>query len=306
MAESLYVVEDEVGERIDKLLTRHFQSHSRTYFQELIEEGHVLVNGKQPKKRAQLLAGDKVTITFAPPPKLNVEPEEIPLDILYEDEAIIAINKPKGMVVHPAPGVYSGTFANALLFHCEGLEKKGFEEHRPGIVHRLDKDTTGVLIGAKTLEAHAKLSTLFSKRKVEKHYLTVCAGRPKEGTFVAPIRRHPVRRKEMYVDEAGKEAISHFRLVAEKEDLSLVDVELITGRTHQIRVHLKAMNCPILGDQTYGSKSLNEKFKLESQLLHAHRTILPHPLTDTPLEIVAPLPRAMKNFIEVILSHRLQ
>ena len=171
------------------------------------------MNGNPVKKRQKLRSGDSIYVVFKETPIIDVLPEDIPLDILYEDEAIIAVNKPCGMVVHPAPGAYSGTFANALLHHCKQIDADQFDELRPGIVHRLDKNTTGVLVAAKTGAAHKHLSKQFADRSVEKDYLAICAGVPPEGLFSAPIKRHPVKRIQMAIDDSGKEAISHFTLV---------------------------------------------------------------------------------------------
>lgn len=299
-AESLCISEEDLGKRIDKFLVERFPNHSRTYFQFLIENDSVLVNGKSIKKHYRPELHDEIEICFLLTPELDVKPEPIPLDILFEDEHFIAINKPSNMVVHPAPGAYSGTFANALLYHCKQLNPTQFEHLRPGIVHRLDKDTTGVLLGAKTIEAHQKLIQQFAQRNIIKNYLTLCVGTPPEGKFSAPLKRHPVKRKEMTVCSEGKEAISHFRLIAKKNEFSLVEVQLITGRTHQIRAHLKHLHCPILGDETYGNSSLNQKYQLHRQLLHAHQIKMVHPILGTPLEITAPMPSDMKNFIELI------
>ncbi|MBS0620193.1 MAG: RluA family pseudouridine synthase [Verrucomicrobia bacterium] len=281
--------------RLDKLLALHFPAHSRTYFQYLIDEGCVLVNGALVKKRERLLEGDEIEVCFLLTPELSLEPEEIPLDILYEDEHLLAINKPAGMVVHPAPGHPSGTFVNALLFHCNSLQ--GTDPLRPGIVHRLDKETSGVLLAAKTLEAHSKLVALFSERKIDKTYLAICVGTPPEGLISAPIKRHPLERKEMSVCfEGGKEAKTVCKVLAKEEQLSLVELALLTGRTHQLRVHLKHVGTPILGDPVYGSPSANSRFKAERQLLHAHQIRFIHPITQVPLIITAPLPDDIEQF----------
>lgn len=300
VTDSLFITESDVGERLDKLLIHHFPTYSRTYFQYLIENQAVLVNGKSAKKRDKLILGDEIEICFLLTEELSAEPENIPLDILYEDEALIAINKPANFVVHPAPGSPSGTFANALLYHCQSLNHPGFDPLRPGIVHRLDKDTTGVLIAAKTYEAHQKLISQFSARTIDKRYLAITAGRPKDGLLSAPIKRHPIHRQEMIIDPEGKEAISKFAVKAHKEGLSLVEVQILTGRTHQIRVHLKALNCPILGDPLYGSPSLNQKYKLERQLLHAASLTFQHPISQKKIQISAPIPHDMQNFIAQI------
>ncbi len=297
---NLIISEEDLGVRLDKILKNHFPDHSRTYFQYLIEEGCVLVNGLLVKKQYRPAVGDEIEISFLLTPEIDVKPEPIPLDILYEDDHLLIINKPAGMVVHPAPGSPSGTFANALLYHCSQLNPTEFTTLRPGIVHRLDKETTGVLIGVKTSLAHKKMIEKFSTRAIEKHYLAICCGVPKEGQLSAPIKRHPIRRQEMTVSEDGKEAISCFKILQRNNGLCFIDVQLITGRTHQIRAHLKHLNCPLLGDPVYGSKSLNEKYKATRPLLHAHTIKFTHPISEKPLEIVAPISPDMKNFIEFI------
>lgn len=300
MTETLIVTEEDLNVRLDKLLCKHFPNHSRSYFQYLIEENAVLVNGQSIKKRSTLRLGDEIELCFLLTPQLSAEPQEIPLDIIYEDEYLIAINKPAGLVVHPAPGSPSNTFVNALLYHCQSLKDQPFDTLRPGIVHRLDKDTTGVLIAAKTYEAHQKLIEQFSARKIEKTYLAITLGKPREGILSAPIKRHPIRRQEMAVVEDGREALSHFKTLHHKDPLSLVEVDLMTGRTHQIRVHLKHLNTPILGDPVYGSSQANQKWHAERPLLHAKRLKLRHPIKDFLLEIEAPIPSDMQKFIDQI------
>jgi len=293
----LVVSEKEAHVRLDKLLCQHFPSHSRTYFQYLIEKGFVLVNGESLKKREKPKLGDEIEICFALTPEISLEPEEIPLDILYEDEHLLAINKPSGMVVHPAPGHPSNTFVNALLFHCKKLiPSEG--DIRPGIVHRLDKDTSGVLLAAKTHIAHAALVSLFSKRQIEKYYLAVTLGNPGNVTIEAPIKRHPLHRKEMTVLEGGKPATSICKNLAINRELSLVQVQLITGRTHQIRIHLKYLKTPVLGDPIYGSASANAKHQSKRLLLHAHQVCFVHPFTQKVIQIKAPLTSDMKDFID--------
>ena len=295
----LFVLADEVGQRIDKLLASKFSHYSRTYFQHLIEIGCVLLNGQPIKKRICPELGDEIEICFQAIEGPSLQAENIPLDILFEDEHIIAINKKCGMVTHPAPGHYSGTFVNALLYHCQNLSP-GSDPLRPGIVHRLDKETTGVLIAAKTMTAHQKLIELFSSRKMAKTYLSICLGHPANGQISAPIGRHPFNRKEMAVIETGKEAISHITTLATSQDLSLVMIKPKTGRTHQIRVHLKHVGCPILGDNTYGNTSLNERFETQRVYLHAYRLEFIHPITLEKMLIQAPIPEDFKSWIAKI------
>ena len=297
MNETLIISEEESGLRLDQLLTKQFPSYSRTYFQDLIEEGAVLLNGERSKKRLKPRLGDEVEVCFLLTPEISLEPEEIPLTILYEDEHLIAINKAPGMVVHPAPGHPSGTFVNALLHYCKQIAHLG-DPLRPGIVHRLDKDTSGVLLAAKTKEMHQKLIELFSERKIEKTYLAICVGNPGEQTIDAPIGRHPTRRKEMAVlEEGGRAAITRCRTLSKKEELALVEVQLVTGRTHQARVHLKHIGTPVLGDPIYGSNSANKKFGIDRQFLHAHRIQFIHPFTQKKLELTADLPSDMQTYV---------
>lgn len=286
---TLMVSSEETHLRLDKLLALRFPDYSRTYFQSLIEQGDVLVNGIALKKRISPKESDVISLYFTPRPELSLEPENIPLEILYEDEHLLVINKPAGKVIHPAPGHPQGTIANALVFHCQTLA--GTDSLRPGIVHRLDKDTSGALLMAKHPQAHAKLVTLFSQRKIEKYYLAICVGRPKEGLIDAAIRRHPTRRKEMAVDLAeGKEAKSSCRVLGYDSSLSLVEIQLLTGRTHQIRVHMKYLGCPVLGDTVYGFPSANQRFHPPRQCLHALRLSFIHPFTQHKIECLAPIP----------------
>lgn len=291
---------EEANLRLDKLLSIHFPELSRTYFQYLIEQGCVLVNGKVLKKRQSPKVGDEVEVCFLLTPEISLEPQNIPLDILFEDEYLIAVNKPVGMVVHPAPGHPKDTFVNALLYHCSGLRSQ--EGIRPGIVHRLDKDTSGVLLAAKTQQAHAQIVAQFMERNVRKDYLAICVGTPKEGLIDAPIKRHPVHRKEMAVCPEGKEAKSLCKILGKSEQLSLVEIQLLTGRTHQIRVHLKHIGCPVLGDAVYGSASANKRFQVERQLLHAYRLEFVHPMTKAPIQISAPVPQDFALMAK-ILTH---
>ncbi len=300
--ESLIITSELEGVRLDAFLATHYVEHSRSYFQYLIKEGAVLVNGMQVKKRTILKIEDEIEACFLLTPEIDLKPEAIPLEILFEDEHLLAINKPAGMVVHPAPGHPSQTFVNALLHHCATLPKEE-GNLRPGIVHRLDKDTTGVLLAAKTTAAHKGLVSLFSDRKIEKKYLALCVGNPSDQTISLPIARHPVNRKQMCVSsDNGKEAITKTRVLDHNENFTLIEVGLMTGRTHQIRVHLKHIGCPILGDPTYGPSALNKKFNLSRQLLHAHSVSFIHPITLKALNLTAPIPADMKEALKETLQ----
>lgn len=294
--ETIVITPEEAGERLDKILAqRYLQTYSRTYFQYLITEHLVLLNGAPIKKRVKPEEGDEVEILFAAAPEIDITPESLPLDILYEDDAIIVVNKAPGMVVHPAPGNWSGTFVNALLGHCAEIENSG-DSLRPGIVHRLDKETSGVLIAAKTLLAQQRLIELFAGRQVYKEYLAICCGNAGKGRIETAIGRHPIHRQRMaVVKEGGKPALTHYETLSFDGALSLVKIILATGRTHQIRVHMQYHGTPVLGDAIYGKPSLNQKFNAQRQLLHAHILRLPHPITKEMMEFVAPVPADMQQ-----------
>ncbi|QZA59181.1 RluA family pseudouridine synthase [Candidatus Rhabdochlamydia porcellionis] len=288
--------------RLDALLSLRFPNKSRSYFQFLIKQGHVLVNGKAMKKREKTKPGDEIEIYFQITPEIDLTPESIDLEVLYEDEHLIVINKPAGMVVHPAPGHHRGTFVHALLFHCKQIDSD--DPLRPGIVHRLDKDTSGILIAAKTRTAHAGLIDLFAKRKIEKTYLAICIGMPRDGLIDTPIARHPSRRKEMTVCMQGKASKTICQVLAQNGSLSLVKLELLTGRTHQLRVHLKHIGTPILGDETYGNAAINKKFSTKRQLLHAYFISFFHPITQQIVSLTAPIPEDLREAIELIDPQR--
>lgn len=292
-SESFFVEPTEESKRIDKLLADRYAPYfSRTYFVDLIAEGLVVVNGELIKKRQKLQGGDCVEICFSARPGTDLQPEALPLDIIYEDSDLLVINKPPGLVVHPAPGNWTGTFVNALLYHCREL-KNWNDTLRPGIVHRLDKDTTGLLVAAKNLEAQKRLIEAFSSRKVYKEYLTISFGRPKEGRLETLIGRDPKNRQKMAVlNEGGKTAITIIKNLKTARELSLNSVVIETGRTHQIRVHLKYLNAPVLGDGIYGSMSANKRYQVERPLLHAWKLKLPHPIKGEVLELEAPPPRS--------------
>ncbi len=280
------VQEEESLLRLDKLLTARYPQHSRNYFQYLIDTGSVLINNAKAKKKDLSKRGDQVSVTFAPSPDPGVVPQNIALEILYEDDYIIAINKPRGMVVHPGAGNPSNTLVNALLYHTKSLPEAS-SPLRPGIVHRLDKETSGVIIAAKTEAAHAKLTHLFKSRNMEKQYLAICENTPKEGIISLPIGRHPVKRKEMTIREDGKEAITDVVVLDKNEKRSLVLLKPKTGRTHQLRVHLKALKAPIVGDIVYGNKSKSSP----AMLLHAYKLNFIHPFFGTPVRLEAPIPK---------------
>ncbi len=294
-AQVVYFKED-VPSRLDLFLSRYFTQHSRTYFQNLIKENRITLNDQTVKKRTLVAYGDKITIHFMAKALPYVAPQNIALDILYEDAHFLVINKPPNMVVHPAPGHRNNTVVNALLSYCQSL-KNWKEKIRPGVVHRLDKDTSGVLIAAKTEIAHGKLTTLFAERKVHKSYLAVTTSVPKALICTSPIARHPTKRKEMTIDfEKGKEAVTECTVLKKTADVHLLLLKPQTGRTHQLRVHLKALNAPIIGDPLYGSAKINRAYGIQRQLLHAQKLEFIHPFTNRPFCITAPLPKDMYAF----------
>ncbi|CDZ80918.1 Ribosomal large subunit pseudouridine synthase D [Candidatus Rubidus massiliensis] len=298
-SDTFLITEEESAVRLDKILATKFSPQfSRTYFQYLIEQGNVLVNGEIVKKKTILSTGDEIQVLFSAAPSIDIIPENIPLNIVYEDDAIIVINKPANMVVHPAPGNYSGTIVNALLYHChyfkEALE---ISDLRPGIVHRLDKDTSGLLVAAKTLFAQKKMIEQFANKQVYKEYAAICLGHPGKGEINAPIGRHPVHRKMMAIVENGKPALTFFETETKFPYFSLMKIVLKTGRTHQIRVHMESLNTPILGDSLYGNKRQNEKYKAMRQMLHAKKLQFLHPVTEQLIQFEAPIPEDMQTLL---------
>lgn len=299
--DSFLVSEGEAGQRLDKILTQRYQEEkSRTYFQYLIEEQKVLLNGLPVKKRITPKPGDEIEIIFIYPPQLSLEPESIPLDIIFEDENIIIVNKPAGMVVHPAVGNWSGTFVNALLYHCTEIKKLVDNAPskdvaiRPGIVHRLDKDTTGLLVAAKNPLALERLASLFAKREIEKEYQVITVGNPGNKTIDLPIGRHPKCYKQMAVlPNGGKKAVTHCKTLGYNGKLAVASILLVTGRTHQIRVHLQSQGTPVLGDPAYGNLKVNQNYNVKRQMLHAYRLAFVHPFTGKALEFKAPIPDEM-------------
>jgi len=285
------------GLRVDSFLSFLYPELSRTYIQKLIENECICVNGKQVKKRYKTADGDAIAIRFMPDKEITLEGENIPLDILYEDEELIVVNKPPGMVVHPAAGNWKHTLVHALLYHCQDMTHQ--DPIRPGIIHRLDKDTSGVLIAAKTRRMHELMSTMFQKREIQKSYLAIVARIPEEVTLDLPIGRDQKNRKKMRVDpDKGKEAVTHVTVLESTPDTSLVRLYPKTGRTHQLRVHMRHIQCPIIGDALYGYHALNERFSVKRQLLHAEKISFIHPLTHRQIEWSAPIPRDMVQFIE--------
>lgn len=299
------LVVEEGGERIDVWLAKNIEQLSRARIQKLIAEGQVTLN-QYPclDKKTIVKAGDVITVTIPPPVASEIIPQSIPLEIVYEDEHILVINKPAGFVVHPAPGHPHSTLVNALLAHCPNLEGIGGVQ-RPGLVHRLDKDTTGLIVVAKTEMALQDLQRQIKERKAKREYLGIIHGcfPGESGTINLPIGRHPKHRKKMAVLQGGKEAITHWRLVEKLGNYSLLHFSLETGRTHQIRVHCSHFGHPLVGDPLYSSCK-NIGVKLTGQALHAFRLTLTHPENGKPLKFVAPIPTEMQKLIEFLRKKR--
>lgn len=282
---------EESGERIDALLARNLDGYSRSGIQRLLESGFVRKDDRPLKKNYRTVSGDEYTV-FLPEPELTeLTAQDIPLDVVYEDDDLIVVNKPRGMVVHPAPGHTDGTLVNALLYRCgDSLSGIGGEK-RPGIVHRIDKDTSGLLIAAKNDFAHQALSVQLSDHSLYRVYYAVVRGnmRQQSGTVDAPIGRHPMDRKRMAVTEkASRRAVTHWTELVCYREYSLVRCRLETGRTHQIRVHMAYIGHPLLGDGIYGGKCPEKG--LEGQCLHAGELCFTHPRTEEPVRLTAPLP----------------
>jgi len=283
----------DIGERLDKHLTRRLADMSRSRLQDLIKDGHATLNGKPAKPGALLKMGDAVSLTVPDVAEVEIKAQDIPLTILYEDSDIVVLDKPSGLVVHPAEGNPDGTLVNALLHHIADLSGIG-GEMRPGIVHRLDKDTSGCMVVAKNDIAHRRMTEAFSERRIAKIYLAVVNGVPKEegGRVQNYIGRHPVDRKRMSIllDGAGKEAVTEWKRLAVDQGCALIQCRLLTGRTHQIRVHMReALQCPILGDPIYAQPS-KQRVRVPRLMLHAWKLAFNHPIHDQPLAFEAKLP----------------
>ena len=301
--EELHLTAAHSGERIDRFLSTDLEDLSRSYIQKLLKEGAVLVNGKAVKTSYKLNAGDEILVRIPDPEPMDILPEDIPLDILYEDEDILVINKPKGMVVHPSPGHDSHTLVNAVLYHCGGRLSGINGVLRPGIVHRIDMDTTGSLLICKNDHAHQILADELKAHHITRRYHAVVHGNLKDdaGTVNAPIGRHPVDRKKMSTKAPnGRSAVTHYRVLERFGNYTYIECELETGRTHQIRVHMSSIGHPILGDAVYGPAKC--PFKLEGQTLHAKILGIVHPVTGKYMEFDAPLPEYFETLLKRLRS----
>ena len=297
--EKLFFTIEKGGERIDKYLSEQLEDMTRSHIQKLIKENMVRVNGMTVKSNFKLSASDQIEVEIPELKEPDILPENIPLDILYEDQDILVVNKPKGMVVHPAPGHYTGTLVNAIMYHCKDNLSGINGVMRPGIVHRIDMDTTGSLLICKNDRAHQALAEQLKEHSITRKYHAIVHGRLKEdeGTIDKPIGRHPIDRKKMSVHcTNGREAVTHYRVLKRFQQFTYIECQLETGRTHQIRVHMSSIGHPILGDQVYGPAK--SPYKLQGQTLHAKVLGITHPTTGEYMEFDAPLPDYFQGLLE--------
>ncbi|MDD6157041.1 MAG: RluA family pseudouridine synthase [Lachnospiraceae bacterium] len=293
------VLEEQEGERLDKYLSIIYPDISRSFFQKIIKDNMVLVNDQPQKANYRLRDEDIVTINFPDAVTTAIEPEDIPLDILYEDEDLLVVNKPKGMVVHPSAGHYTHTLVNAIMFHCKDSLSGINGEIRPGIVHRIDMDTTGSLIVCKNDESHIKIAQQIKDHSVNRIYEGIVCGNVSEdeGTINGAIGRNPKDRKKMAINEAnGKPAITHYKVLKRFQNYTYMQFQLETGRTHQIRVHMASIGHPLLGDPLYSSGKSPYK-NLQGQTLHAKTIGFVHPTTGVYMEYSAPLPEYFEKLL---------
>ena len=287
--------------RMDLYLSDKLEEYTRSFLQKIIQEGNVTVNGKLQKSKYKVISGDIIHVTIPPAQELEIEAENIPIDIIYEDEDIIVVNKHQGMVVHPAPGNYQGTLVNALMHHCKDSLSGINGVLRPGIVHRIDKDTSGVLVVAKNDMAHIDLAKQIKEHTVNRRYISIVHHKIKEDhlTINAPIGRHPIDRKKMaVVNKNSKHAVTHIQVLQRFSKFTLIEAKLETGRTHQIRVHMAHIGHPVVGDPVYGVKK--EKFNLRGQALHARVLGFVHPRIKNYMEFSAPIPAYFQQVLEKI------
>jgi len=304
--EEIYITEETKGTRLDLVLSAGLEEYSRSFIQKLFEKGSISVNGQVcASKKYQCAPGDLVTVTIPEPEKLQAEAEDIPIDIVYEDEALLVVDKPAGMVVHPAPGNYSGTLVNALMYHCGDQLSSINGVIRPGIVHRIDKNTSGLLVVAKTDRAHAGLARQLEEHSIRRLYKAIVYDNMKEdeGTVDAPIGRDPrnrlrnaVIRDGMPGAESAKRAVTHYRVLRRFGRFTFIEARLETGRTHQIRVHMSYIKHPLLGDELYGPAK--NKAGAKRQMLHAGLLGFVHPVTGDYLEFESPLPEDFRNVLK--------
>ena len=299
--DNIFIVDESTDHiRIDKYLNELLPDQSRSYIQKLLKDGHILVNNSIIKPNYKVKADDRIQIDIPEPIEANIEAENIPLDIIYEDNDVLIVNKPKEMVVHPAPGNYSGTLVNALMYHCKGSLSNINGVLRPGIVHRIDKNTTGCLIVCKNDQSHNFVADQLSEHSINRIYVGIVCGvlKDDEGMIDAPIGRNKRDRKLMSVNEDGKRAITHYKVLKRFRDYTLVQFKLETGRTHQIRVHMAHINHPLLGDDQYGRQKC--KFNLTGQCLHAKTIGFIHPSTKEYVEFEVDEPEYFKHLLDIL------
>ena len=300
MKEFCFEIEQEnEGIRIDRFISDNIDFLTRSYLQKMMKDGCVFVNEKVVKPSYGLKTGDRIRFSVPDSVEPDIQAENIPLDIIYEDTDLLIVNKPKDMVVHPAPGHYSGTLVNAVMYHCKNNLSGINGVLRPGIVHRIDKDTTGSLIICKNDNSHEIIAEQLKEHSIVRKYRAICMGVLKEDEYTidAPIGRHPVERKKMAINEKnGKQAVTHVKVLERLKNATYVECRLETGRTHQIRVHLSSLGHPLLGDEVYGDTK--NKYKLTGQTLHAYVLGFKHPKTKEYMETIAPIPLYFEKLLK--------
>lgn len=295
------VLEENIGQRIDVYLSERINDMSRSHIQKLVNEKNIFVNDKETKSNYKLKASDLIKVIIPEPAKLDLAAEDIDIEILYEDEDLAVVNKPQGMVVHPAAGNYTGTLVNALLGKCSNLSSIN-GVIRPGIVHRIDKDTSGILVIAKNDNSHKHLAEQIKNHTVKRVYIALVEGiiKDEQGTINLPIGRHPVERKKMaVVNKNGRQATTHYKVIERYRENTLVEARLETGRTHQIRVHMAYIGHPLVGDPVYGYKK--QKYRLKGQALHARTLGFIHPTKGEYMEFSTPLPEYFQNLLSKLI-----
>ncbi len=297
-----HITTTENWDRLDRFLSHHFTDKSRTYLQKLIADGCVMVDGQPARASARLQPGSTISITWPEIVSMDIQAEDIPLDIIYEDEWLVVVNKPQGMVVHPAAGHHEGTLVHALLHHCAGQLSDLNGVIRPGIIHRIDKDTSGLLLAVKDNQVHRHMAEQIRSHSVERIYQAVVHGfvDSEEGTIEAPVGRDPRHRQRMAVVGSGKPAVTHFRVLERFEKATFVEAKLQTGRTHQIRVHFRYVGHPLVGDPVYAPGRKN--WGLKGQALHAGQLSFQHPVLDRPMTFTAPRPDYFDELLEKMRS----
>ena len=297
-----YIVDSNLQDlRIDKYLHMLMPQSSRAFIQKLLKEEKILVNGKSVKSSYKVQENDSINVTVPEPVTAKIEPEKMDIDILYEDDDFLIVNKPKNLVVHPAPGHYSGTLVNGLMEHCKNHLSNINGVLRPGIVHRIDKDTTGTLIVCKNDFSHNFIAKQLKDHTITRKYIGITEGviKDDEGVIDAPIGRHPIKRMEMSINnEHGKHAVTHYKVLQRLKQYTLAEFQLETGRTHRIRVHMASINHPLLGDEIYNYHP--SKFHLQGQCLHAQTIGFIHPSTKQYVEFEAPIPEYMRHLLDIL------